>query len=235
MTQAMLENRDDLALAGASSKGTIEDQGQDRSCPSQPNLPLDRDPLGAGSDDASNSLPHASLEDTHVRSCPPFPIVPSTGKPNWSKLRKLTQTLTPDLKPDKNVKDKSNKLFLKRTADAYNNLKKRIGRQPPFGLVDLRRIVATALRRKCRWCKVKLKPKTWSLDHKVPVARSKDSDPHQLPNLDVQCCKKCNIAKGLLTWKEFKQLNELLNTWEQRSREDVLTRLKAGGARFNRA
>jgi len=77
----------------------------------------------------------------------------------------------------------------------------------------------------CTYCGVPL-GWDWQWDHYEPVARS--SQAHRLSNL-VLCCQSCNKIKGALSGDEFRDLLDLLKTFDPRGAADVRMRLKLGG------
>lgn len=128
-------------------------------------------------------------------------------------------------------------LFLRRTYTMYRHMADRADEVPtsvPFSLDELRAEVELHLNtedgpfgaRDCRYCGDRLKPKTFSLDHRIPVDRGGSWD---LSNLDV-ICEKCNRAKGTMTGEEFDAVLRVLRTMPERTMNDVLGRLKAGAA-----
>jgi hypothetical protein len=81
----------------------------------------------------------------------------------------------------------------------------------------------------CYWCRAPLSF-GFEFDHKLPIARS-----HRAHTIDNICCScsDCNQAHGgWMDEQEFRALLQLLDSFDVRSRRDVLTRLKAGGSRF---
>ena len=62
----------------------------------------------------------------------------------------------------------------------------------------------------CHYCKVRLTPEDFVLDHKVPIARlNTRAEMLEESNL-VVACRKCNQAKGTMGYEEFlKQMGEV--------------------------
>ena len=68
-----------------------------------------------------------------------------------------------------------------------------------------------------------------SIDHKQPVSRG---GTHAVSNL-AACCKHCNMAKGDMTEKEFKDLLIVCNSFGDGGKR-LLSRLVAAGNVFRR-
>lgn len=81
----------------------------------------------------------------------------------------------------------------------------------------------------CPYCEQPIPYREVSIDHMQPRSRG---GPDVKENL-VWCCRTCNLTKGALTVQEFKALLAFLNEWPE-MKDNVLTRLRAGGARFGR-
>lgn len=96
-----------------------------------------------------------------------------------------------------------------------------------YGLDDLRRLVAEALELPCPYCRGKLTPKAFGLDHATPTSRGGGWG---VDNLRV-VCMRCNETKGALTDEEFSALLALLAAWPEEARRGTLARLRAGGRR----
>ena len=62
-----------------------------------------------------------------------------------------------------------------------------------------------------------------NMDHRLPIARDGGADVHNL----VLSCSGCNRAKGEMTETEFRDLRQLVSTWEDGGR-DLFRRLKLG-------
>ena len=62
----------------------------------------------------------------------------------------------------------------------------------------------------CHYCKIRLTPEDFVLDHKVPIARlNTRAEMLEESNL-VVACRKCNQAKGTMGYEEFlKQMGEV--------------------------
>lgn len=80
----------------------------------------------------------------------------------------------------------------------------------------------------CYYCTMPMGWEGSEWDHKVPIARG---GMHCLHNL-VLVHSACNSGKGKLTATEYIALLTLIDTWHPAAREDVLRRLRAGGARY---
>lgn len=96
----------------------------------------------------------------------------------------------------------------------------------PFSVSEYREIVHASLSSPCPYCGEALKAKEFSCDHETPLERGGSPD---LWNLRI-ICLSCNKAKGRLNAVEFSYLMELLFSWEQRVRNELLGRLKAGAS-----
>ena len=102
---------------------------------------------------------------------------------------------------------------------------KRNGAALDYGLADVRQLLESSPC--CEYCRLSV---AWDaqLDHRQPIARG---GRHQLGNLAV-CCSRCNAMKGMLTESEFRELLTLLGLLHPAARQDVETRLLAGGRRY---
>lgn len=61
----------------------------------------------------------------------------------------------------------------------------------------------------CHYCKKRLIPDNFILDHKVPVSSLTTKEEIQNPGNLVVCCKECNIKKGnKFTYEEFVKMME---------------------------
>jgi hypothetical protein len=116
-----------------------------------------------------------------------------------------------------------------RRAPAEHARHARADRRPlGYGLADLEALARGS--RNCCYCEAWLTASTLAFDHQTPTCRAAD---YRLGNLAV-CCGPCNLANGLLTADEFRQLLTLLRTWRPPARAGVLARLRAGGRRYAR-
>lgn len=70
-----------------------------------------------------------------------------------------------------------------------------------------------------------------SLDHKLPRSRGGSDYPD---NLHIDCCMRCNRAKGSLTHDEFLQLMRVLRVMDDKAYRNVYSRLVLGTSRFRR-
>ena len=114
---------------------------------------------------------------------------------------------------------------MQRSLSAYNNMTARCGKLP-FTVADLRNNIQGALKRPCFYLRMPFTIKDFSLDHMTPISRGGDSS---LDNL-VVCSRSANLAKGNMNYGEFESLMSLLRTFPVEARNDVIGRLKAGGA-----
>ncbi len=56
----------------------------------------------------------------------------------------------------------------------------------------------------CHYCKKRLNPDNYVLDHKVPVSELKTREEVQNPKNLVVCCRECNTEKGnIYSYEEF--------------------------------
>ena len=61
----------------------------------------------------------------------------------------------------------------------------------------------------CHYCKKRLNPDNFILDHKVPVSSLTTKEEIQNPSNLVVCCKECNNKKGnKFTYEEFVKMME---------------------------
>jgi 5-methylcytosine-specific restriction endonuclease McrA len=127
-------------------------------------------------------------------------------------------------------------LFTRRTYTMYRHQCERAdkaGMSVPYSLEELRSEVEPYLfapwgpdPTTCRHCGERLKAKTFSLDHDVPIERGGIWD---LSNLHV-ICDRCNRAKGIMSGAEFESVLRVLREMPTATRNDTLGRLRAGGA-----
>lgn len=126
-------------------------------------------------------------------------------------------------------------LFLRRTYTMYRHMAERADKAAasvPFSLEELRdqaehELGLNGIRQGlCRYCMAQMKPKTFSLDHRIPIERGGSWD---LNNIDV-ICRSCNTAKGTMTGSEFESVLRVLREMPPATKNDVLGRLKAGAA-----
>lgn len=81
----------------------------------------------------------------------------------------------------------------------------------------------TAILEGCFYCKVKLTPAKFQVDHATPLSLGGD---HVISNWRL-CCGPCNRAKGDMTEQEFQQLRELIATWPDGGK-GIIRRLRMG-------
>ena len=56
----------------------------------------------------------------------------------------------------------------------------------------------------CHYCKKRLRPDNFILDHKIPVSALKTREEVQNPKNLVVCCRECNTEKGnIYSYEEF--------------------------------
>jgi 5-methylcytosine-specific restriction endonuclease McrA len=94
-----------------------------------------------------------------------------------------------------------------------------------FDVDDLRQKVHALIGEPCLWCSKKLTPKSFCLDHSIPLSRG---GTFALSNLSVPC-SSCNGKKGNLKPDEFIRLQTLLSEFPPEARGDIMTRLGVGG------
>lgn len=78
--------------------------------------------------------------------------------------------------------------------------------------------------RQCFYCRGLLSFDV-TVDHKLPLDRGGS---HGFANLAV-CCTRCNTLKGLMDGEEFEEFLALLQRLDPRARNDLTSRLLAGG------
>jgi 5-methylcytosine-specific restriction endonuclease McrA len=93
-----------------------------------------------------------------------------------------------------------------------------------FTLEHLRSASRDSIGKLCRWCQRKLTPKNISWDHVVPVIRGGS---YSWENLGC-ICSVCNGQKGSTLAEEFQLLLDLLKSFGDKGRADVLRRLGLG-------
>ena len=70
----------------------------------------------------------------------------------------------------------------------------------------------------CIYCDIELYPDKYSIDHMVPVSRN---GPDSFGNL-VFCCKSCNLAKGSLTYAEYRDLRFQLQFFSPEAQKNIM-------------
>jgi 5-methylcytosine-specific restriction endonuclease McrA len=123
------------------------------------------------------------------------------------------------------------RLFMTRTQKIHWNTTKRAREHKQhldYDLEDFRQLVECAKGEGCYYCGREITDANFSLDHLLPVSRG-GTFLHD--NLDITC-KKCNTIKGVLEGCEFVALLNLMATWPQAVKQDILDRLYSGGKRF---
>ena len=96
----------------------------------------------------------------------------------------------------------------------------------------------------CRWCHCLLTVRNFSLDHLIPweaihdhaarfsFAPSPEVGYFAWENLDLRCCKKCNIRKGKLTDVEYRLVCDFLATLPTRASGYVMGKLASVPFKF---
>jgi 5-methylcytosine-specific restriction endonuclease McrA len=82
----------------------------------------------------------------------------------------------------------------------------------------------------CPYCKAAIPAGALAFDHRVPTFRG---GPHTIHNL-VVCCQVCKEQKGPLSDNELRGLLALIRDFHPRAHQDILARLRSGGARCAR-
>lgn len=123
----------------------------------------------------------------------------------------------------------SNSDFLRRTANIFNNQKRRARaehRPLDYTLEELRALVFRTLEAGfCPYCGGALDACNFGCDHGNPTSRTRD---FALANL-VICCERCNQIKGNMNEQEFGQLLQMIRAWPPEVQASLLARLRAGG------
>jgi 5-methylcytosine-specific restriction endonuclease McrA len=138
-------------------------------------------------------------------------------------------------------------LFTKRTYTIYKHQRERFAekrnkagkviraaREIPYTLPEFRAWVTAKFLgapqwiTKCAYCEGKISVVTFCVDHDIPVGRGGALG---LANL-AMCCARCNRTKGQMSGKAFRQFMQGLMTFPEADRNDVLKRLRAGGAGY---
>jgi len=124
---------------------------------------------------------------------------------------------------------KQQRIFMVRTANIYRHQTLRAHKSHTglnYTLEDFRRWVRKDLEEAaCSYCAAPLTLLNFSADHRLPTSRGGS---YQAANL-VIVCERCNQCKGPLTDEEYLDLLVLLNQWLPQPRQNVLSRLRAGG------
>ena len=61
----------------------------------------------------------------------------------------------------------------------------------------------------CHYCKKRLRPDNFVLDHKVPLTKLTSREEMMDESNLVVCCRECNVMKGSLDYDEFiRRMNE---------------------------
>jgi hypothetical protein len=120
---------------------------------------------------------------------------------------------------------------MRRTYSTYKHMLERVKKlglpAPDFDLAELRGQVGKWLGVPCWYCLEKITPKTFAVDHSLPLSRGGSA---LLDNVQV-ICSSCNRAKGSMTGPEFGLLYSMMREhFPDEIRRDVIGRLKAGSA-----
>ena len=115
-------------------------------------------------------------------------------------------------------------VFMKRSLSAFHGINRRVPHSIEIGTI--RSIIKEYLGKPCRYCGEAITVDNFSLDHSLPLARGGSTS---LDNIRVICVKD-NHAKGSLTHFEFFVLMDLLKTFDRTGQNDILSRLRLGGA-----
>ena len=100
----------------------------------------------------------------------------------------------------------------------------------PEQVLDMQRLARRIVRGVvCTYCEASVDGITFSLDHRQPISRGGS---HDIENLAI-CCKRCNMAKGSMSYDEYCSLLYLLRTFCDGG-ESVLRRLVSSGNMFRR-
>jgi 5-methylcytosine-specific restriction endonuclease McrA len=100
-------------------------------------------------------------------------------------------------------------------------------RQGTLSIADAKEIIKDPPN--CPYCEKQIDWRQLSIDHVIPWSREGTGDPDNL----VWSCRECNSSKGSLTGDEYKLLLEFLNQ-HPLMKENVLSRMRAGGAAYGR-
>jgi 5-methylcytosine-specific restriction endonuclease McrA len=123
---------------------------------------------------------------------------------------------------------RAHRQFMLRTASIFRHQKEKAAEDHQaldYDLERLRALVRLYLPRGCCYCRRRLSPRSFSLDHSIPTSRG---GPHSITNLAV-CCLRCNETKGTLTTLEFSAVRTLAAVWPENARINFFARLRAGG------
>jgi 5-methylcytosine-specific restriction endonuclease McrA len=114
-----------------------------------------------------------------------------------------------------------------RSGNIYRHQKElaaKAGVELDYDILWLRSMIHVALGRPCLYCGHKITPKTFSLDHKIPVARGGSMSKYNL----CVCCDADNSRKGALTRDEYFLLLGALSEMPLEAQTDIKRRLRAG-------
>ena len=122
-----------------------------------------------------------------------------------------------------------NEAFKKRSQQIANNVNQRmrkLGFGGRWGLAEARALMAKALGKPCPYCGQRIKVKTMSPDHPIPVSRG--GEPYAIQIV----CQLDNRRKGELTADEYMRFLQHVKTYAPEAQEYILRMMAAGGAYF---
>jgi hypothetical protein len=119
--------------------------------------------------------------------------------------------------------------FNKKSGQIVHNLNARLrklkidGRLP---LADGRKVLSSALGKKCRYCRRVIGIDDLTLDHPMPLSRGGGAT-----EVDAECCVKCNVEKSEFTREEWSALLAVVESFPPDARS-VFHRAMNGGAAY---
>lgn len=123
-------------------------------------------------------------------------------------------------------RDKEAALLNKRTRSIYRNQLQAAKKKSQIFSITLEQVQNLAIAAECcPYCQEPLKPKTISLDHKMPVERNGQ---HTLSNIAI-CCMRCNKIKGNMNVEEYVAFRQFISTMDDLPAKSIYRRIYAGG------
>jgi 5-methylcytosine-specific restriction endonuclease McrA len=119
--------------------------------------------------------------------------------------------------------------YMARTRNAYASHNRRAvehGKQLDYTLEQLRQAVAWTIGKPCPYCTIPITVKTFSIDHKIPVARAGSFEWSNTQIIDI----RCNQIKGTMTEEEYRTFLTDLAKIPEPIRKNIMARMRAGAA-----
>lgn len=140
------------------------------------------------------------------------------------KKQKVKRSTDAEVSKRRYYRTKFNDWFSYKSQTLRSGLIKRHGSKEGVPSSKEIREFLVSCQKNCAFCQVSLDDKSFSVDHKIPISRGGGCG---LDNL-VQCCRRCNTAKGSMNVNEYMQIRNLVSSWEDGGK-NLFGRLMRGG------